>query len=246
RVAAQELVTASTPDQMQDALLSSDAFLDGNQFNLWLSDEKTAPPVTARHIKKEKGKVTAEAAPAPPTAADPPVSEDLSAPSRGSARLITPHDLDLLKTEHQDTIAAFTHELNDQAHFVSYAPPAFVAFHEGSYLQLSMMTGLEKPASSSNYYLAAQAFDTHVAHLIRPVLSYFPQDPDFDGIVFSTIVKVPGSESSEAVEFFLPFRAMRCFSRFDCTGQQLLNAGFVLINGERAGLNLQTAEAVSK
>ena len=37
--------------------------------------------------------------------------------------------------------------------------------------------------------------------------------------------------------------AIRCFAEYDCTGQQLIDAGIVLINGERAGLDLQTAEA---
>ena len=46
-----------------------------------------------------------------------------------------------------------------------------------------------------------------------------------------------------SVEFFLPFPALRCFAEYDCTGQQLIDAGIVLINGERAGLDLQKAEA---
>jgi hypothetical protein len=37
--------------------------------------------------------------------------------------------------------------------------------------------------------------------------------------------------------------AMRCYEQYDCTGQQLLNSGIVLINGERVGLELQVAEA---
>ena len=50
-------------------------------------------------------------------------------------------------------------------------------------------------------------------------------------------------EASEAVEFFLPLESLRCYESFDCTGQQLINAGAVLINGERVSLDLQTAEA---
>jgi hypothetical protein len=34
------------------------------------------------------------------------------------------------------------------------------------------------------------------------------------------------------------------YENYDITGQQLINAGFVLINGERAGLDLQSAETV--
>ena len=50
-----------------------------------------------------------------------------------------------------------------------------------------------------------------------------------------------GSQT-EAVEFFFPFRMMRCFATYDCTGQQLLDSGTVVINGERAALDLQIAE----
>jgi hypothetical protein len=46
-----------------------------------------------------------------------------------------------------------------------------------------------------------------------------------------------------AVEFILPLSALNCFRDYDCTGQQLLNAGIILINGERSGLELQAAEA---
>jgi len=35
---------------------------------------------------------------------------------------------------------------------------------------------------------------------------------------------------------------MRCFASYDCTGQQLLDAGTVVIDGERAALDLQIAE----
>jgi len=90
--------------------------------------------------------------------------------------------------------------------------------------------------------LAALAFDEHIARLVRPVLNYFPPDPDFDGIDFSSMVHVADGSSPVAVEFFFPFRMMRCFATYDCTGQQLLDSGTILINGERAALDLQVAE----
>jgi hypothetical protein len=46
-----------------------------------------------------------------------------------------------------------------------------------------------------------------------------------------------------AVEFIFPLNLLRSYEHFDCTGQQLIDAGFVLINGERVSLNLQVAEA---
>ena len=51
------------------------------------------------------------------------------------------------------------------------------------------------------------------------------------------------AQGSEAVEFFFPVEALRCYETYDCTGQQLLDGGSVLINGERVSLDLQIAEA---
>ena len=107
-------------------------------------------------------------------------------------------------------------------------------------------------SGGSRYKLAADAFDDHISHLIRPTLAYFKddpkQEPKFDGISFSTTVRLLGKNqagtSGEAVEFFFPFAALRCYEKFDCTGQQLLDAGSVLINGERVSLDLQIAEGV--
>jgi hypothetical protein len=47
------------------------------------------------------------------------------------------------------------------------------------------------------------------------------------------------------VEFFFPLSSLRCYEKYDCTGQQLLDAGTVLINGERVALDLQIAEGGS-
>ena len=104
-------------------------------------------------------------------------------------------------------------------------------------------------SSGSRYKLAAMAFDDHVAHLIRPTLAYFKEESKFDGISFSTTVHLagrsPAAGKTEAVEFFFPFRSLRCYEKYDCTGQQLIDTGVVLINGERVALNLQVAEGGS-
>jgi hypothetical protein len=138
-------------------------------------------------------------------------------------------------------------ELNMQAHFVRYAPPAFIPFHNGLYLQLSFTTVLPESAAGSQYKLTALAFDEHIAHLIRPTLAYFKEDRgDFDGIDFSTSVRLGGDKNPDgspvAVEFMFPLAMLRAYEQFDCTGQQLIDSGFVLINGEPVSLNLQIAE----
>jgi hypothetical protein len=158
-------------------------------------------------------------------------------------RLIAPDTLTQLQASHEEVIIRLVKQLAQQAHFVSYAPPAFIAFHQGAYLQLSMTTALEFPTAVTRYTAAALAFDEHISHLVRPVLAFFQQDSTFDGVNFSTTVKSKGSDGSVAVEFLVPFSVMRCYAQYDCTGQQAIDSSIVLINGERAGLELQRAEA---
>jgi hypothetical protein len=124
-----------------------------------------------------------------------------------------------------------------------------VAFRNGAYLEFSLSTTLSSPQDGSRYQMAALAFDDHIAHLIRPALGYFKGDLDFDGLAFSTTIhqqgKAPASQGNEAVEFFFPVTALRCYETYDCTGQDLIDQGSVLINGERVTLNLQSAEAIA-
>jgi hypothetical protein len=79
-------------------------------------------------------------------------------------------------------------------------------------------------------------------------LQNFKGEPQFDGIGFSTTIHLPGkavsSNGSEAVEFFFSFSALRCYEKYDCSGQQLIDDA-VLIKDERVSLDLQIAEAGS-
>lgn len=248
RVAAQHMVTATTPEQQQVAILEGEVYVDTEPIALWISgdqppvlaDNKKAPP--AKKDKKAKRENQSEEADldASPIPVDPSVSSKLVKGDEFPVRLITPETLTNLRNTRQATIERMVSDLNYQAHFVPYAPPTFVAFHQGAYLQLSITTDLAQ--SGSRYYLAAMAFDEHITHLVRPVLAYFPDETAFDGISFSTTVK-SANAAPESVEFFFPFKTLRCFARYDCTGQQLIDSAFVLINGERAALNLQVAEA---
>jgi hypothetical protein len=245
RAAAHHLVSAANEEQEQAALLESELYVDAEPFVLWLKGEPPADTSASRTSPPAKVQLASASAPFPLDASpapEPAVSEALLKGTTMPMRLITPDIIAGLKKEHADTIERMVGTLDEQAHFVKYAPPAFVAFHQGAYLQLSLTSPLAA-SNGSRYQLAALAFDDHISHLVRPVLAYFPQDGGFDGISFSTTLKLPAGDSTEAVEFFFPFQAMRCFAAYDCTGQQLIESGIVLINGERAGLNLAAAEA---
>lgn len=245
RAAAQHLITARNDEQLQAALLDSEVFVDAEAFNMWVNGEKPSDDKIAamRPQKTAPAQAVSSGVPAPPLQSpDSTVSPKLLKAADMPVRLITPQTLTTLDDKYSGEIARVLYDLKEEAHFVQYAPPTFVGFHEGAYLQLSITTALDGIAGS-HYKLAALAFDDHISHLIRPVLAHFQQASDFEGVVFSTTVKQAEKSSSEAIEYFLPLPSLRCYARYDCTGQQVLDSGFVLINGERAELNLQLAEA---
>ena len=244
--AAQKLVDAKTDDQKQAAILEAKVFLNGEPFALWLSEG--APPEewkernTPLPAPKKQPVETASAPSNPRASSSPSVPASLMKTSPAPMRIFTPESLAKLQRQNDDAIARMTKDLDKEAHFLHYASPSFIGFRQAAYLQLTIATQVNAAAGASRYKLAALAFDEHVSHLVRPVLSYFPPDPDFDGISFSSIVHVADGSSPLAVEFFFPFRTMRCFASYDCTGQQLLDSGTVVINGERSALDLQIAE----
>lgn len=240
---AQKLVDAKTDDQKQAAVLEAEVFLNGEPYSLWLRDG--APPEEWQERYSPRlpaSKVTVEASTATPDASGPSVSAALLKPASTPIRIVTPESLAMMQGHNQDAIDRMTKTLDKQAHFVPYAPAAFVGFRQGAYLQLSISTTLDASSTTSRYKLAALAFDEHVSHLIRPLLDYFPGDVDFDGVDFSSIIRVSDGGKTEAVEFFLPIRVMRCFAAYECTGQQLLDSGTIVMDGERAKLDLEIAE----
>ena len=237
---AQKFVDAKTDDERQGAILDARVFLNGEPRLLWLREG--APPEEWRERNTARPATQTQTNSATP-ASGANASSVSAALLRGTPpRIITPESLAGLQRQNQDAIDDLVNALDAQAHFIPYVPPSFIGFRQGSYLQLSITTSLEDPSTTSRYKLAALAFDEHVSHLIRPLLSYFPQAVAFDGVDVSTSIHPSDDGKSEAVEFFFPYRMMQCFASYDCTGQQLLDAGTIIINGERAALDLQVAE----
>jgi hypothetical protein len=240
---AQRFVDAKTEDERQAAILDAEVFLNGEPYSLWLREggpseewKESNPPRSAAQL--QRAAVTSNEASGP--LHSPSVADSLLKPR--AERIITPELLAGLQRQNQDAIDQAVKGLDAQAHFYSYVPPSFIGFRQGTYLQLSVRTQVEAGPATSRYKLAALAFDEHISHLIRPLLNYFPPEVGFDGVDFSTTVGAVGGSTTEAVEFFLPYRMMHCFAAYECTGQQLLDSGTVVIDGERAGLDLQIAE----
>ena len=223
------------------ALKKSTIYIDGKPAALW-PEATVSEPQTVAVSSRPIVSNTPVAEPATPVLQVPVANGT-------AAKDLSRDALEKQQASIQGLLDKLMHELDSQAHFVSYAPPALISFHKSSYLQLSVTTTLDPADSGSQYRIAALAFDRHISHLVRPVLAVFQQDPEFDGVVFSSTVKITGStaesSSMESVEFFMPIAEMRRYGQYDITGQQLINSGFVLINGERVGLELQTAETRS-
>ena len=243
---AQKFVDAKSDDQKQAAIMDAQVFLNGQPYSLWLQEGAPSEEWRERHApqsvaKKPPAALINSATDSAP-ANNSSVSANLMNTSATPVRIFTPESLALLQRQNQEVIDHMVKALDGDAHFIAYAPPTFIGFRQNAYLQLSFRTSLEAASGSSRYKLAALAFDEHVSHLIRPMLAYFPPDVGFDGVDFSSNIRIGDGSQAEAVEFFFPFRMMRCFASYDCTGQQLLDSGTTIINGERASLDLQIAE----
>src|SRR5579871_1737306 len=203
RAVAQKVAKSNDVVDQITALRASSVYVDGNPVAPWPNPNaesmsevpRTATPTALRAVPAAR-------APAPPLTRPAPPIRDLSVQA-----------LQQQQASHQELLDRIVHEVDDQAHFVSYAPPALIAFHQASYLQLSVTTTLAPSDAGSQYRVAALAFDRHVSHLVRLLLAYFKQDPDFDGIVFSSTVKIAGksadSSLAQSVEFFLPLTDLR-------------------------------------
>lgn len=256
RGVAELLVEAKDTEAQQGALLESEVFLNGEPFTLWLTDDEAPADVNDHYLARHKNAPSVPSSPAA-SQGEPgslvsrhliPESE-LAIELRERAKAapdLSPVRMEKLQTTYESVIQKLTADLSGQAHFVSYAPPAFIAFRDGAYLQLNLNTELEQSDSSSQYRVAALAFDSHISHLLRPVSRYFHDNPQFEGIDFSTTVHQGAQAKPVSIEFIAPFLALSCYEKYDCTGQDLINRSVVLINGERVTLDLQRAETDSQ
>ncbi len=253
RAVGERLVRANDTESQQSALLESEVYLNGEPFTLWLTGDDAPEDVRDRYLERHgHGDSKTSSTTIEPVEPGSLVSTNLVSESelartvrerRNAPPDLSPARLDKLRVTYDPTLQKLVPELKQQARFVDYAPPSFIAFHNGAYLQLSMNTDLEQPAGSSQYRIAAMAFESHISHVLRPVTKYFNDNPQFDGVDFATTVHQSAQPSSLSVEFVVPFSALTCYEKYDCTGQELITRSIILINGERVALDLQRAEA---
>ena len=157
----------------------------------------------------------------------------------------TQADADSLDEKYQSQLGVLAKEGAAKFHFVAYAPPTFVLFHDQIALQMTLKNSLQfGPAKGSIYKRAAQSFDLFLAPLLRDITERVSPDVKFQLFDFSVLNKLSSTakETSEAIEFICPRKAIKQFVNAEITNQQLLDQSIILVNGVRIGLNLQLVE----
>jgi len=180
---------------------------------------------------------------APATNANAPEAAVADPPSPPPA--MTQADADRLEQKYHLQLAALAKEGVAKFHFVDYASPAFVIFHDKLALQLTLKNSLVfGPSKGSIYKRAALSFDLFLAPQLKDLTERISPDVEFQLFDFSVLNKLSATakETSEAIEFICPRDALKQFVNAEITNQQLLDQSIVLVNGVRIALNLQLVE----
>jgi len=274
RVDAWAISRGVSDAERQEILNRSSVLVSGKDYGLSLTERDPLNPQTLSRSVPAKPDTTSSArssvlashsallrpvpsylpasAPAPALAetasADTPNAKPASPPVAGPlpvAPLATQADADRLDEKYQYQLAALAKEGAAKFHFVAYAPPTFVLFHDQIALQMTLRNSLLfGPTKGSIYKRAAQSFDLFLAPLLKDISGRISADVEFQLFDFSVLNKLSpaAKETSEAVEFICPRNALRQFVNAEITNQQLLDKSVVLVNGVRIALNLQLVE----
>jgi hypothetical protein len=156
----------------------------------------------------------------------------------------SPADAERLQIQFQPQLDALLSEDGAQFHLVDYAPPSFALDHMRLVLQLTLRNSLAfEKSTSSIYKRAAQSFDLFLAPQLKALMPKLPVDPQVDALDFSVLNHIGNEkDSSEAVEFICPAKAIGSFIEDEITGQDLINQSVVLVNGVRIRLDLELVE----
>jgi hypothetical protein len=267
------LSRASTDSQRQEIVNRSKIFVSGKDFGLSLSERdplnvQTLPrsvpakpdatstarsSTTAGHSSLLKSNLSLTSAPpvvparaqAVSDGANPTLPQPMAVDPQPTSRPSTQAEADRLSEKYQSQLAALAKEGTTKFHFVDYAPPTFMVFHDQMALQMTLRNSIQfGPARGSIYKRAAQSFDLFLAPQLKDLSDRISSDIEFQLFDFSVLNKLsPGAKgTSEAIEFICPRTALKQFVNAEITNQQLLDQSVILVNGVRIALNLQLVE----
>ena len=267
------LSRASTDSQRQEIVNRSKIFVSGKDFGLSLSERdplnvQTLPrsvpakpdatstarsSTAAGHTSLLKSNLSLASAPPVVPAPAEAVSDGANA-TLPSTKAVDPQpasppptqaEADRLSEKYKVQLAVLAKEGATRFHFVDYAPPAFVVFHEQMALQMTLRNSIQfGPVRGSIYKRAAQSFDLFLAPQLKDLSDRISPDLEVQLFDFSILNKLSPSAkgTSEAIEFICPRTALKQFVNAEITNQQLLDQSVILVNGVRIALNLQLVE----
>jgi len=267
RADAFQLANDPGEEQWQEALNRSEVYSDGKRFALALGKKDplsldainyggpaetvqgrspVAPASSAQLVPANTATPTASSSPwhaTPAEKANPAGASPSSRPVDPSAPA-SQADAERLQGRFQTRLDTLLKEDGARFDLVDYAPPSFALYHKQLVLQMT----LRNPAAfdtntGSIYKRAAKSFDLFLAPELKALLPKLPSDAQLDGLDFSVLNKVSNErDSSEAIEFICPLRAIRAFVDDEITSQDLIQQSIVLVNGVRIALDLQLVE----
>lgn len=247
-------------DKRQEILNRSEIYVDGNQFGLALGQKEplsidalgktsTIEPVSAPVARSPVSSVAAwlssagshhdSTAPAAPAHAIP---AEKAAPDLKPAASAA--DVERMQAQLQPQLDTLLQEYGNKFHLVAYAPPSIAVYHKQLVLQMTLRNPLTfEMEKSSIYKRAAQTLDLFLAPELKALVQRLPQESQIEALDFSILNRL-GSEkdSSEAVEFVCPMKAIRAFADDEITSQGLINQSIVIVNGVRIDLHLEIVE----
>ena len=93
---------------------------------------------------------------------------------------MTRADADRLEEKYHSQLAVLAKEGVAKFHFVGYAPPSFMIFHDQVALQVTLKNSLLfGPAKGSIYKRAAQSFDLFLAPQLKDLTERISPDVEF-------------------------------------------------------------------
>jgi hypothetical protein len=239
---------APTDSERQEILNRSEIFLNGKPFGLALSGSEPLDVATLqRSVKQPASQRGALSPPSDPANLARTGQEENASPETTSAPALvrTRAYAERFESKYKSQLDALAAAGLTNYHFVPYAPPSFAVFRNQIVLQLTLRNpnSFDKEATSI-YRRAARSFDLFLALQLKSILERIPDDAELGGLDITVLNDLTGTagQSSEAVEFVCPLKALRKFADADITNQELINQSIILVNGVRINLNLQQVE----
>ena len=263
RAEAFELANEANDHARQAILNRSEIYLDGKPFGLALGKKDpidlevlrsfgpgeggTASAITAAPRVSRLGNVSARFAPGGNGASGgvrgAAVAEPAATATEPPAATATPGDAEKMQEQYGPQLDALR-KGSAQYHGVDYAPPSFAVYRKQLVLQFTLRNPRAfDTRASSIYKRAAQSFDLFLAPQLKALAAMVPADRRIDALDFSILNRGESEkDTSEAIEFICPVRAVQSFVEDEITTQEVIDQSEVLVSGVRIHLNLEGAE----